>query len=82
MHVLLVDDDRDTRDAYATYLSWETLRQLKSRLHTRKIPVVVLSGHSWQEDQVRTSGCERYIQKPCGPAELLEIIRQVAPRRS
>jgi DNA-binding response OmpR family regulator len=120
MHVLLVDDDRDTRDMYTSYFSaqgmivtpavtgiqalnralttfpdvivldvvlpemdgWETLRQLKLRLHTRKIPVVVLSGHTWGEDEVKASGCDRYVQKPCGPDELLGIVRALVPPRT
>lgn len=58
---------------------WETLRQLKARLRTRKIPVLVLSGHQWAADEVSAAPCERYLQKPCAPDELLRYIRALAP---
>lgn len=118
MRVLLVEDDADTRDAYAAYLrmqgievetattgqqalnkallvtpdviildlvlpdmtGWETLRQLKARLSTRKIPVLAVSGHGWPSDRIAASGCDDYRQKPCGPADLLFAVRELVTR--
>jgi two-component system, cell cycle response regulator DivK len=115
MLLLLVEDDADTRHAYATYFrangieveiavtgmqalnkalivapsaivldlvlpemsGWETIRQLKLRLHTRKIPLLAISGHAWPSERIEASGCDAYLQKPCGPAELLEAVRRL-----
>lgn len=61
---------------------WETLRQLKSRLHTKKIPVIVLSGHVWPPEQIKVSGCALYLQKPCRPDTLFQAILDVLPHAS
>ena len=118
MRVLLVEDDADTRDLYATYLrmqgievetattgqqalnkallaapdaiildvvlpdmtGWDTVRQLKARLKTRKIPVLAVSGHAWPDDHVQASGCDAYRAKPCGPGELLRAVQELVAR--
>jgi DNA-binding response OmpR family regulator len=54
---------------------WETLRRLKRRMRTEKIPVVVVSGHEWPAERIEASACDLYLQKPCAPHELLARIR-------
>jgi two-component system, cell cycle response regulator DivK len=59
---------------------WETIRQLKLRLHTRRIPLLAVSGHSWPGERIEASGCDAYLQKPCDPEQLLETVRQLVVR--
>ncbi|HEY7141998.1 MAG TPA: response regulator [Methylomirabilota bacterium] len=58
---------------------WEATRRLKKDPRTRKIPVVVLTGHALPEHAraAREAGCDLVITKPCLPDQLMEAIRRI-----
>jgi len=58
---------------------WEATRRLKRDPRTKKIPVVVLTGHALPEhaQAAREAGCDMVITKPCLPDQLLETIRRI-----
>ncbi len=58
---------------------WEATRRLKRDPRTRKIPVVVLTGHALPEhaQAAREAGCDLVITKPCLPDQLLDAIRRI-----
>lgn len=55
----------------------EICRQLKSRIETRDVPIIMLSARSEEVDRVRglETGADDYIVKPYSVAELLARIR-------
>jgi CheY-like chemotaxis protein len=58
---------------------WEATRRLKRDPRTKKIPVIVLTGHALPEhaQAAREAGCDMVITKPCLPDQLLETIRRI-----
>jgi two-component system, cell cycle response regulator DivK len=123
--VLIVDDNLDSREMYACYLTaagyrveqaghgfqglekafrfspdvivmdllmptldgWETIRWLKNRTQTKRIPIIALTGDSELEDLklAKNAGCDALLLKPCPPETLLkEIVKltQTAPQSS
>ena len=58
---------------------WEATRRLKRDPRTKRIPVVVLTGHALPEHAkaARDAGCDLVITKPCLPDELLDAIRRI-----
>jgi CheY-like chemotaxis protein len=58
---------------------WEATRRLKRDPRTKRIPVVVLTGHALPEyaRTAREAGCDLVITKPCLPDQLLEAIRRI-----
>ncbi len=58
---------------------WEATRRLKRDPRTKKIPVIVLTGHALPEhaQAAREAGCDLVITKPCLPDQLLETIRRI-----
>ena len=58
---------------------WEATRRLKRDPRTKKIPVIVLTGHALPEhaQAAREAGCDLVITKPCLPDELLNAIRGI-----
>ena len=58
---------------------WEATRRLKRDPRTKKIPVVVLTGHALPEhaQAARDAGCDLVITKPCLPDQLMEAIRGI-----
>jgi two-component system cell cycle response regulator DivK len=58
---------------------WEATRRLKGDPRTRHIPVLVLTGHAFEEHskEAQEAGCDRFLAKPCLPETLLETVRQV-----
>ena len=58
---------------------WEATRRLKRDPRTKKIPVLVLTGHALPEhaQAAREAGCDMVITKPCLPDQLLETIRRI-----
>jgi CheY-like chemotaxis protein len=58
---------------------WEATRRLKRDPETRRIPIVVLTGHALPEyaRTAREAGCDLVITKPCLPDQLLEAIRRI-----
>jgi CheY-like chemotaxis protein len=65
---------------------WEATRRLKGDPRTKRIPIVVLTGHALPEyaRTAREAGCDLVITKPCLPDQLLEAIRRIldAPKSS
>lgn len=58
---------------------WEATRRLKRDPRTKRIPIVVLTGHALPEhaQAARDAGCDLVITKPCLPDQLLEAIRRI-----
>jgi CheY-like chemotaxis protein len=58
---------------------WEATRRLKRDPRTKRIPIVVLTGHALPEyaRTAREAGCDLVITKPCLPDQLLEAIRRI-----
>jgi CheY-like chemotaxis protein len=58
---------------------WEATRRLKKDPRTKKIPVVVLTGHALPEhaQAAREAGCDLVITKPCLPDQLMDAIRRI-----
>lgn len=57
----------------------DVCRRLREADDTRKIPVVVLTARSASEvaDAARAAGCDRFLQKPVGPVEVLHEVESV-----
>lgn len=54
---------------------WEATRRLKTDERTKRIPVVVITGHAYiQADVV---GCDGFVVKPCAPDDLHAEISRV-----
>ena len=58
---------------------WEATRRLRRDPRTKRIPIVVLTGHALPEyaRTAREAGCDLVITKPCLPDQLLEAIRRI-----
>jgi CheY-like chemotaxis protein len=58
---------------------FEATRRLKRDPRTRRIPVVVLTGHALPEhaQAAREAGCDLVITKPCLPDQLMEALRGI-----
>jgi len=56
---------------------WEATRRIKADERTKKIPVIALTAHAMQGDEVkaRESGCDDYDTKPVELPRLLEKIQ-------
>jgi CheY-like chemotaxis protein len=57
---------------------WEVARQLKAAPTTVGIPIVALTGADLTHERIRAmrAGCERYLTKPCEPADLIDAIQR------
>jgi CheY-like chemotaxis protein len=58
---------------------WEATRRLRRDPRTKRIPVIVLTGHALPEhaQAAREAGCDLVITKPCLPDQLLDAIRRI-----
>jgi CheY-like chemotaxis protein len=58
---------------------WEATRRLRRDPRTKRIPVVVLTGHALPEhaQAAREAGCDLVITKPCLPDQLMDAIRRM-----
>jgi CheY-like chemotaxis protein len=58
---------------------WEATRRLKGDPTTRHIPILALTGHSFDghSQEARDAGCDGFLAKPCLPERLLQAIRQM-----
>jgi CheY-like chemotaxis protein len=57
---------------------WEATRRLKTTEATRKIPIIVLTGHGldhYREVAV-AAGCDEFLSKPCSADDLVAAIRR------
>jgi two-component system, cell cycle response regulator DivK len=57
---------------------WEVARQLKAGPRTMSVPIIALTGAAMPHERASAmrAGCDRYLTKPCVPADLLEAIRR------
>ena len=67
---------------------WAATRLLRANPRTARIPIIALTGHGFPgaADIARAAGCDRYLVKPCVPADLALVVRELlaarpAPRR-
>jgi CheY-like chemotaxis protein len=58
---------------------WEATRRLKRDARTKKIPIVVLTGHALPQyaQAARDAGCDLVITKPCLPEQLMEALHRI-----
>lgn len=58
---------------------WEATRRLKRDPRTKRIPVIVLTGHALPEhaQAARQAGCDLVITKPCLPDQLEAAIQRI-----
>jgi CheY-like chemotaxis protein len=58
---------------------WEATRRLKRDPRTKRIPVIVLTGHALPEhaEAARRAGCDLVITKPCLPDQLETAIQRI-----
>ena len=58
---------------------FEATRRLKGDPRTKKIPIVVLTGHALPEhaQAAREAGCDLVITKPCLPDQLMDALRRI-----
>jgi CheY-like chemotaxis protein len=59
---------------------FELIRQMRSNVATRQVPVICLSGHGGRahEQRAREVGCTRVLEKPCQPEALARTARELA----
>ena len=56
---------------------WEVGRQLKAGPLTAAIPIIALTGAGLDERvSAMRAGCDRYLIKPCSPADVADAIRR------
>jgi DNA-binding response OmpR family regulator len=59
---------------------WEVARQLKGMSETHGIPIIAFTGTGAHLPNERASamraGCDRYLVKPCDPAEVVAAIQR------
>jgi two-component system, cell cycle response regulator DivK len=57
---------------------WEVARQLKAGPLTATIPIIALTGAGLPHERVSAmrAGCDRYLTKPCSPADVADAIRR------
>jgi CheY-like chemotaxis protein len=55
---------------------WHALNELKADPRTRRIPVIILTGHAWPlyAERARAAGCEAFLTKPCFPEDILQAV--------
>lgn len=58
---------------------WSALKNIKASLHTRFIPIVVLTGVKNEnlKDNLIAEGAEAYFEKPYDSKELIEAIKKI-----
>jgi CheY-like chemotaxis protein len=61
---------------------WEATRIMKADPRLRAIPVVALTAHALEGEsaKAREAGCDRFVAKPCLPADLVKILAEVLDR--
>ena len=57
----------------------EATRLLKAAAETRDIPIVITTAYEY-DDEMRTSGCDRYMSKPISVADFVELIDSLMAR--
>jgi CheY-like chemotaxis protein len=61
---------------------WEVSRRLKALPATMAIPIVALTGADLPHERISAmrAGCDRYLTKPCAPADLVDAIERCIMR--
>lgn len=61
---------------------WEMTRRLKLDERTRDVPVLLVTGHTLDEDRQRARdlGCAGYLAKPVPPSRFVEEVERLAER--
>ena len=61
---------------------WEMARRLKLDERTRDVPLLLVTGHSLDEDRrrARDLGCAGYLVKPVAPLRLVEEVERLVER--
>jgi CheY-like chemotaxis protein len=61
---------------------WEMARRLKLDERTCDVPVLLVTGHSLDEDRQRARdlGCAGYLVKPVAPLQLVEAVERLVER--
>jgi len=54
----------------------EVARQLKAGTLTAAIPIIALTGADLPHERVSAMGGDRYLTKPCSPADVADAIRR------
>jgi CheY-like chemotaxis protein len=54
----------------------EVARQLKTGRMTAAIPIIALTGADLPHERMSAMGCDRYLTKPCPPADVADAIRR------
>lgn len=59
---------------------WEMARRLKLDERTRDVPVLLVTGHTLDEDRQRARdlGCAGYLAKPVPPSRFVEEVERLA----
>ena len=60
----------------------EVARQLKAGPMTAAIPIIALTGADLPRERVSAMGCDRYLTKPCSPADVADAIRRCTEAQS
>ena len=62
---------------------WEMARRLKLDERTRDVPVLLVTGHTLDEDlqRARDLGCAGYLAKPVLPSRFVEEVERLAEKR-
>jgi CheY-like chemotaxis protein len=55
---------------------WDVIKQIRNDPHTRRIPIIVLSGQQAQNSAFQY-GADVYIEKPCLPDKLLDEVMRL-----
>jgi len=80
-HVHEIGPDVITLDVMMPRLDgWETASKLRSDPGTRHIKVVLITARAQEDDRRRGLGIgvDAYLTKPFDPAELIEVVRELA----
>lgn len=57
---------------------FEATRRLKANPETKHIPIIVLTGNGLGGHAIATrAGCDAYLLKPCGLADLVGVVRSL-----
>jgi CheY-like chemotaxis protein len=57
---------------------WEAARTIKSDIKLRSIPIVAVTAHATEQDQVeaRAAGCDDFLSKPVDEQQLRSILQR------
>jgi CheY-like chemotaxis protein len=61
---------------------FELIRRMRVNQSTRNVPAICLSGYSGvhHEQRAREVGCDRMLEKPCLPDQLIKVAREMVER--